>query len=207
MTVSQFDKPILRNLQAELKNELAAFCKRHGLKVEFNGGRFDSLMWRPKMEIKIVSQGGVDLSGKQSFENNAQFVGLQASDFGREIVLRGTRYKLVDINLRKRKFPVIVENVNNQADRRLCTVEGIRDQLRKPTQKVFGANPVKPLSKEMREQFLSLAAQLSPENLTCDGELPAAQVRARAAALRLKWAALEQQVGRQVTESEVWVSH
>jgi hypothetical protein len=52
--------------------------------------------------------------------------------------------------------------------------------------------------------FLNLCGELSPENLTCDGELSASQVRTRLAQIHKRWRALEAQIGRKVTEDEVW---
>lgn len=60
------------------------------------------------------------------------------------------------------------------------------------------------ISKEVWQQFVRLASNLSPENLSCDGELSRAQVRKRYTELTRQWKALEKQVGRQVTENEVW---
>ena len=60
------------------------------------------------------------------------------------------------------------------------------------------------LTSELQEKFLDLACALSPENLTCDGELPRYAVRAKLARLNAEWAALEKLAGRKVTESEVW---
>lgn len=62
------------------------------------------------------------------------------------------------------------------------------------------------LPKSFQEKFLNLACQLSPENLTCDGELSQRQVRARYSALTKEWKCLEKQVGRKVTEDEVWTA-
>lgn len=52
--------------------------------------------------------------------------------------------------------------------------------------------------------FARLANALSPENLCCDGEIPASAARKRGAALRREWGALERKVGRKVQEDEVW---
>jgi hypothetical protein len=57
---------------------------------------------------------------------------------------------------------------------------------------------------EVLDLFSRLAADLSPENLTCDGELPRSQVNARLRDLQKKWKALESFVGRPVSEEEVW---
>ena len=60
------------------------------------------------------------------------------------------------------------------------------------------------LTDEIKAKFSDLACQLSPENLSCDGELPRAQVQAKYRRLLKEWAALEKLVGRKVTENEVW---
>ncbi len=50
---------------------------------------------------------------------------------------------------------------------------------------LFGNKPLSLLSATDRQKIAnSIDADLSPENLTCDGELPASQVRQRAAFLR-----------------------
>jgi hypothetical protein len=60
------------------------------------------------------------------------------------------------------------------------------------------------LSANLYEKFLDLASALSPENLTCDGELSKAAVKRRYSALMKEWKALEKIAGRRVTEDEVW---
>lgn len=57
---------------------------------------------------------------------------------------------------------------------------------------------------EVLDLFARLTADLSPENLTCDGELSRSQVSAKLRDLQNKWKALESFVGRQVFEEEVW---
>lgn len=60
------------------------------------------------------------------------------------------------------------------------------------------------LTKQAQAEFQRLAGALSPENLSCDGELPRAQVKQRYAQLKKEWRELEVMVGRTVTESDVW---
>jgi len=63
------------------------------------------------------------------------------------------------------------------------------------------------LDAEMQEKFMQLSCDLSPENLSCDGELPHSQVVKKLARLRKEWAVLERKVGRKVSEEEVWDNH
>jgi len=60
------------------------------------------------------------------------------------------------------------------------------------------------LTKENKQKFASLACQLSPENLCCDGELPQYLVRQRYSKLTKQWKALEKQIGMKVTEEQTW---
>ena len=60
------------------------------------------------------------------------------------------------------------------------------------------------LSNELLNKFIQVAGDLSPENLTCDGELSPAQVSRKHKELMSEWRELEREAGRKVTEDEVW---
>ncbi len=63
---------------------------------------------------------------------------------------------------------------------------------------------VAPLNATLLQQFVDLATRLSPEWLTCDGELSQREVNRRYSKLQRQWRALEWKAGRAVTEDEVW---
>jgi hypothetical protein len=60
---------------------------------------------------------------------------------------------------------------------------------------------------DIYEQFYALLWQLSPENLTCDGELSRSQVQSRYNQLKRHWAQLEAQIGLSVSENLIWDIH
>jgi hypothetical protein len=60
------------------------------------------------------------------------------------------------------------------------------------------------MNAQQKAAFLDLACQLSPENLCCDGELPLSLVRKRYKSLTAQWKKLEKEVGRKVSETELW---
>lgn len=62
------------------------------------------------------------------------------------------------------------------------------------------------MDRETYLKFLSLAEALAPENLTCDGEATQGWILRRRASLMRQWRRLEKQVGRKVTEDEVWAT-
>ena len=62
------------------------------------------------------------------------------------------------------------------------------------------------MDRKIYEKFLSLSSRLSPENLTCDGEISRAQANQRYRVIMREWKILEKEVGRKVTEDEIWSS-
>lgn len=60
------------------------------------------------------------------------------------------------------------------------------------------------MSEAQRNEFRSLANQLSPENLHCDGEITRAQAQRRYRSIMKRWRALEKTLGRKVSEDEAW---
>lgn len=60
------------------------------------------------------------------------------------------------------------------------------------------------LTDEQSQKFEDLACQLSPENLSCDGEISKSEADREYRKLMKEWHALEKEVGRTVTEEEVW---
>jgi hypothetical protein len=60
------------------------------------------------------------------------------------------------------------------------------------------------LTPELMREFMGILNALSPENLMCDGERPLAVARRIERALKARWKALEAELGRTVTEDEVW---
>lgn len=56
---------------------------------------------------------------------------------------------------------------------------------------------------EVMLYFEQLVGELSPENLTCDGELSRSMVQAKLRNIRGAWKELEKIIGRKVTEDEV----
>jgi hypothetical protein len=56
----------------------------------------------------------------------------------------------------------------------------------------------------VREKFLRLAGEMSPENLACDGELTRSQIKKKLQGLKSEWKKLERQLGRAVSEDEIY---
>ena len=53
------------------------------------------------------------------------------------------------------------------------------------------------------QKFVALVCRLSPENLHCDGECTAWEVKQRSKQIHAEWRALEKQVGRTISQEEI----
>jgi len=60
------------------------------------------------------------------------------------------------------------------------------------------------LPDKVKHEFIDLATTLSPENLSCDGELSRSKIESRFRSLMSQWRRLERNNNIQVTEDEVW---
>ena len=63
---------------------------------------------------------------------------------------------------------------------------------------------MKRTEKEIMADFGDLCSRLSPENLHCDGEISPAQAQNKYVKLMAIWRKLEKEIGRKVSESEVY---
>ena len=61
------------------------------------------------------------------------------------------------------------------------------------------------MNAKVKDEFERLACALSPENLSCDGELSITEVRRRHRVFLKAWKGLEKKIGRKVSEDEVWL--
>jgi len=57
---------------------------------------------------------------------------------------------------------------------------------------------------EVMEDFLTLVYNLSPENLSCDGELSPQEVEMRARQINVSWKKLEKEINSSMTQDSVY---
>lgn len=96
-----------KKIASEAHVALEAVAAKYGLTVDYRGGSFDSETFRPKFEFKSAD------ADRAAFERNAWREGLEPSDFGREIVFRGDRFRIVGINTRATRAAVVADNLDD----------------------------------------------------------------------------------------------
>jgi hypothetical protein len=101
----------------------------------------------------------------------------------------------------------VPSNLDGEAmARQLMLAEIERLKLENAALKAKRAPQVKRPDAEIMRDILGVYNELSPENLTCDGELSQSRVRARYRALQAQLGRLQRELGRTVTETEAYAS-
>ena len=135
---------------------------------------------------------------------------------GETVVLNGKEYKITGTH--KRSF--ILEKDGKQYKATQDKINKILEQNSKPQpekdtrsflerriarSKIFRTSARMPENEEeAMEMFLTLSCELSPENLSCDGEASRAHINAKLKEIHGAWKELEDLIGKTVLEDDVW---
>lgn len=185
--------PQVRQLREQLNATLAAFAKTHGYhaiqlagSVSFDPSRGT---FRARIEgAKVISAAALPTGNivREQDYNRYRAMNPRLPALGECVTINGKAYKIVG----KRGRSAMLE-LNGK-------------EYRYALARLPGKTTIQLSEKEAWQQLVKLVGELSPENLTCDGELPRSKVEAKRRQILAEWAILERRLGRQVTEDEVW---
>lgn len=188
-----FDKQKCREVTEKAKKALEGAFAGSGIGVRFGRGTFSFKEFTTKIEFIALEEG--KSTEETAFAQSARLVGLTPEDYGRVIRIRGEQYKLVAIKPNNHKYPIIGES--------LATGKRFKFQMTDVVASTIPNLGKKELPEGLFEQFEILTCQLSPENLSCDGELSRAQVQSRLLQIKREWQTLEVKAGRSVSQDEI----
>ena len=120
---AKIDRSTCQAIAAEAMAALEAVAARHGLTVSQERGTFDPANFTFKAKFTAQTANGAPAD----FARNAQALGLPPGCYGTEIRHNGNRVKIVGFELRRRKYPVLVELEDGA--KRLITLDGARGGL------------------------------------------------------------------------------
>ena len=90
--------------------------------VTQKSGRFDKNTLTITFNITPGVKGDVESGARKAFEQNAKLLGLKPECYGKTVMVKGKKYKVTGLNLRKPKFPV--ESVCVETKRRVNLTRG-----------------------------------------------------------------------------------
>lgn len=162
-----------------------------------------------KLEVaEIKADGSVASKEVAAFKRECGLYGLPADALGKTIKYAGRTMKIVGLLPKSRKFPILCEELDGRRIKvtaegvlNALSVDGVRSALSKAP--VFPSAP-KRNEKQIMEDIRDIHLQLSPENLTCDGELPKDVCLVKESVLRNRLDKLELELGRKPTDAEIW---
>jgi hypothetical protein len=128
-------------------------------------------------------------------------------NIGETVTLNGKEYKIVGTKARSYLLERDGKTYKATADKMVKiqaqNAQPVQSELERRVAyaRIFDKSAKMPETEaEIMEYFERLRCDLSPENLTCDGECSSGQVRARLREIRACWKELEAKLGRKVAE-------
>ena len=190
------DRAFLRTFNADALDTLLAVAAKHGVTIMQKSGTFarDGSNATIKFEIATTaSDGTANTKDALAFKQNAVDLGLDPESLGTTFKVRGTEYRITGLVPRRHKYPISAERVRDG--------RGFKFPISTVASQTSGDKP-EGLTPEIKRGFSGLVNQLSPENLTCDGECSRSEVNRRHAQVMREWLALEKKAGIKVGESQ-----
>lgn len=108
--ITEFTKPLLKSIIDDLSNHLKEVEREWGVRIEFRGGKFDTLSFTPRIEITIAdAQGGKSYAKeRRAWEVHARYCGLQHGWLDRKFTSRGKTFTVAGFMPRRRSKPVLL---------------------------------------------------------------------------------------------------
>jgi len=129
--ISIINRQSCRTVQEAALAELQKVADKYGLVVQSGGGTFTSTSFRFKVEFAVVDDSGVAQSRDAThFERYCTLYGLKPEDLGREFVYRGSKYTIVGLSSRSRKFPILTTQEGRGAGQVKFTKQLVLDCLK-----------------------------------------------------------------------------
>lgn len=121
--VTTLDRNSGRAVVAGAMEKLKAYAEELGLAVDQKGSwKYSHSGDHLELTVKFVTGGeeGKEDMAREEFARYAKYYGLEASDYGAIVTVRGTKYRLNKINLRRGvKYPLECEGLNGARGIRL----------------------------------------------------------------------------------------
>ncbi len=108
--ITKIDRTFIRLARPEIESALADFCTKYGLSVSVGKGKFSDSNVTLHVEFAVQNAAGVVVTKEvEAFNRYHAMFGLKATDLHREFGYRGNTYKLMGLNPKARRNPLIVE--------------------------------------------------------------------------------------------------
>lgn len=119
----KIDKQMLEQFRKDFQEAVKGLESKYGMVISLGRITYGYDEFVGKLEAK--SGDDKDEVMKREFEQNCASVGLDPEDYGQVFTQQGKEYKIIGLDLSKRKYPVIVKEVLTDKTVR-CTVNYVK---------------------------------------------------------------------------------
>lgn len=115
------NKSTIKQIRKDIDAALESVEEKHGITLELGNIRYSDFQFTTKLKATVVGDAGdEDLAKFKAAlaKNPLQFEEIAEEDFGEEFEFHGETFKLVGLNPRAKKFPLIGEKISRSDNRR-----------------------------------------------------------------------------------------
>lgn len=218
------NRPAIQALREEIQRALSK--PEFGLEVQrlFGNGNFvveagnstydpdgNDITFKLSFTAKDAVTGVMVNKEAIAFKTQAHLLQMKPDWLDQTFTWHRDKYRIVGLAVRSYKFPVICKKVSNgkgvkfPAETIIAAMAQVESRQPGQHDAVYRAtdSPKRP-DAEILKDLQGVENNLSPENLTCDGELSRTQVAQKSAALNARRRTLVAELGREPTDEELY---
>lgn len=107
------DKKTFDAIRKSIATALDSVGKEYGVQFKAGNISYSDTYFNIKVSAHVIGEGGdVITQEAEAFQKLAHLFGLLSSDLFRAFVFRGTAYKIIGLNARAAKNPIMLLNMN-----------------------------------------------------------------------------------------------
>ncbi len=122
-------KQKIKEMRTEIQNVLDEYGEKKGIQIELGHIRFDDTSFTSK--IKVIMAENNEKAEKIEWDKVCDLFNLKKEDYGKIVDLTGEKYKLVKIKPKSRKYPLVVEKMENGKRYKYKLNDYVREQIKK----------------------------------------------------------------------------
>lgn len=202
-----FTREECRQFRNEINEVLGKYGKQKGLNLNIGSIRFGQDM---TMRLTVTKTAPGQVGGEvrdryqQEFDRDHHIHGFEKTDLGKKFDWNGNSFTLHGILMRS-QYPIIAKRVRDGKLFKLPLQAW--DKTPAPnyapsTDLNVLKERIKMMQPDLKAKLDDLSTRLSPEWLTCDGELSNSQVRSRRSQIMREWKEVERRAGFSITPDQ-----
>jgi hypothetical protein len=126
--ITRMDRTIAKRLGDDLEKAAQEVAKKYGVVAARRSGSFSDMQFTTKIEFAITETADGKSPAQVEFERYAKIFGLEAEDYGKEIVLQAERFTIAGIRPKASKNCISIKRVSDGKGF-VCSVEVVNRKL------------------------------------------------------------------------------